>query len=140
MLKQTGRVVLAFAATLLLAATVWSQAIFATLTGVVTDSSGAVVAGAKVTLRNADSGDLRDTVTDNQGYYTFASVPVGTYNLTVTQAGFSDFSGKRNRFRRRRETKRERVAASGKHQSDGRGLRTVPTSLRRWIRARSPTS
>ena len=37
----------------------WSQAIFATLTGVVTDSSGAVVANASVTLRNAESGDIR---------------------------------------------------------------------------------
>jgi hypothetical protein len=92
MLKQTGRSVLALAAMVLLAATLWSQAIFATLTGVVTDSSGAVVAGVKVTLRNAESGDLRDTVTDNQGYYTFASVPVGTYNLTVTQPGFQTFA------------------------------------------------
>ncbi len=69
----------------------WAQAIFATLTGVVNDPSGAVVAGVKVTLRNAESGDLRDTVTDNQGYYTFASVPVGTYNLTIGAPGFQTF-------------------------------------------------
>ncbi len=92
MLKQTGKVVFALAATVLLAATLWSQAIFATLTGVVSDPSGAVVAGAKVTLRNADSGDIRDTVTDNQGYYTFASVPVGSYNLTISSAGFQTFA------------------------------------------------
>ncbi|HEX4166775.1 MAG TPA: carboxypeptidase-like regulatory domain-containing protein [Bryobacteraceae bacterium] len=75
---------------LLVAATaaLWSQAIFATLSGVVTDPSGAVVANAKVTLKNADSGSLRNTVTDNQGYYSFASVPVGTYDLTVEQTGF----------------------------------------------------
>ena len=69
-------------------APLWSQAIFATLSGVVTDSSGAVVANAKVTLKNSDSGSQRDTVTDNQGYYSFASVAVGTYNLTVEQTGF----------------------------------------------------
>ncbi len=76
---------------LLVNAALWSQALFATLTGVVTDPSGAVVAGVKVTLRNAESGDVRETITDNQGYYTFASVPVGTYNLTITAAGFQTF-------------------------------------------------
>jgi Carboxypeptidase regulatory-like domain len=91
MLKQMGKVMLAVAATMLLAATAWSQAIFATLTGVVTDPTGAVVPQAKITLRNAASGDTRNTVADQQGYYTFASVPVGAYNLTVTQAGFQTF-------------------------------------------------
>jgi hypothetical protein len=71
--------------------TVWSQGIFATLTGVVTDPAGAVVSNAKVTLRNAESGDERNTVTDNQGYYTFASVPVGTYDVTVEAPGFQSF-------------------------------------------------
>jgi hypothetical protein len=66
----------------------WAQAIFATLTGVVTDPSGAVVTNAKVTLHDAESGSARDTVTDNAGYYTFASVPVGTYNLTIEAPGF----------------------------------------------------
>jgi Carboxypeptidase regulatory-like domain len=73
---------------IILAATLWSQAIFATLTGIVSDPSGAVVANAKVTLRNTESGDLRDTTTDAQGYYTFASVPVGTYDLTIEAPGF----------------------------------------------------
>lgn len=76
------------AGALLLAGGLWGQAIFGTLTGVVNDPSGALVANAKVTLRDADSGSTRDTVTDSDGYYTFASVPVGTYVLTVTAAGF----------------------------------------------------
>ncbi len=92
MLKRTSHLLLGLAAIFgLAAATLWSQALFATLTGVVTDPSGAVVAGLKVTLRNAESGDLRDTVTDNQGYYSFASVPVGTYNLTISAPGFQNF-------------------------------------------------
>lgn len=91
MLKKTGHVLLGLAALFCLAASVWSQALFSTLTGVVTDPSGAVVAGLKVTLRNAESGDLRDTVTDNQGYYSFASVPVGTYNLNISAPGFQNF-------------------------------------------------
>lgn len=67
---------------------IWGQAIFGTLTGVVNDPSGALVANAKITLRDAQSGSARDTVTDNDGYYTFASVPVGTYVLTVIAPGF----------------------------------------------------
>jgi len=66
----------------------WGQGIFATLTGVVTDPSQSVVAGAKVTLRDTGSGSERETVTNADGYYTFASVPVGTYALSVDAQGF----------------------------------------------------
>lgn len=75
----------------LLSAAIYGQAIFATLTGVVSDSTGAVVPNAKITLTNATSGDVRTTVTNNQGYYTFASVPVGSYNLSVQASGFKAF-------------------------------------------------
>jgi hypothetical protein len=75
---------------LVLAATLPAQSIYATLTGVVSDPSGAVVPNASVKLRNQASGSLRETVTNAEGYYTFASVPVGdfTYELTVETKGF----------------------------------------------------
>ena len=66
----------------------WAQGIFATLTGVVTDPSQSVVAGAKVTLTDTTSGSVRDTVTNSDGYFTFASVPVGTYSMTTEASGF----------------------------------------------------
>jgi hypothetical protein len=69
----------------------WAQGIFGTLTGVVTDPSGSVVANSNVKLTDAGSGSERATVTDGQGYYTFASVPVGTYNLTVETPGFQTY-------------------------------------------------
>lgn len=69
-------------------AIVTAQAIFATLTGLVEDSSGAAVANVKVVLRNADSGIERNTVTDGQGFYTFASVAAGTYDVTFESPGF----------------------------------------------------
>ena len=69
-------------------ATLSAQSIYATLTGVVSDPSQAVVAGASVKLRDQQSGSLRDSVTNHDGYYTFASVPVGTYELTVEAKGF----------------------------------------------------
>src|SRR5215472_2037715 len=66
------------------------QSIFATLTGVVSDPSGAVVPNAKIHLRNEGTGSLRDTETNTDGYFTFASLPVGdfTYELTVDAQGF----------------------------------------------------
>jgi Carboxypeptidase regulatory-like domain len=76
---------------LLTGGTLWGQGIFATLTGVVSDPSGAVVANAKVVLKDAASGSLRDTTTNGDGYFTFASVPVGTYNLSVVAPGFSTY-------------------------------------------------
>lgn len=81
-----GLVLALMAATNLLA-----QGIYATLTGVVTDQSQAVVAGAKVTLTDAQSGSQRDTVTNSDGYFTFASVPVGSYRLTVDAKGFTAY-------------------------------------------------
>src|SRR5438874_741733 len=68
--------------------TLWAQGIFATLTGVVTDPSESVVPNAKVTLRDVGSGSVRETATNGEGYYTFASVPVGTYSLTIEAQGF----------------------------------------------------
>jgi len=75
----------------LLAVNAWGQGIYATLTGVVSDPSQSVISNAKVVLRDAQSGSQRDTVTNSDGYYTFASVPVGTYVLTVEMAGFQSY-------------------------------------------------
>src|SRR5438270_544730 len=65
-----------------------AQSIYGTLTGVVSDPAEALVAQASVKLRDQQSGSLRDTVTNGEGYYTFASVPPGTYELTVEAKGF----------------------------------------------------
>ena len=65
-----------------------AQSIFATLTGTVADASGAVVPGASVTLTNTASGDVRKSVSNQEGYYTFTSVPTGTYDLLVEAKGF----------------------------------------------------
>ncbi|HEY1949697.1 MAG TPA: carboxypeptidase-like regulatory domain-containing protein [Bryobacteraceae bacterium] len=91
MSKKIISLLSAITVAILLCANVWSQGIFATLTGIVSDSSGAVVANANVKLRDAGSGSERTTVTDGQGYYTFASVPVGTYILSVELAGFQGY-------------------------------------------------
>ena len=69
-------------------ATLPAQSIFSTLTGVVADPGGAVVPSAKVILKDARSGSVRESATNNDGYYTFASVPAGLYELTVSVKGF----------------------------------------------------
>ncbi len=69
-----------------------AQGVFGTLDGVVTDPTGAVVPNAKITLTDAISGSARNTVSDGAGFYNFPSVPVGTYNLSVSAAGFKDYA------------------------------------------------
>jgi hypothetical protein len=68
-----------------------AQGIFATLTGVVSDPLGSVISNATIKLTDAVSGSVRETKTNDQGYYTFASVPVGSYNLSVEAQGFEAY-------------------------------------------------
>src|ERR1051325_5927480 len=59
-----------------------------TLTGVIADPAGAVVANAAIELRGAETGTQYQAVTSATGNYTFTQLPVGTYELTVAVAGF----------------------------------------------------
>jgi hypothetical protein len=60
----------------------------ANINGTVTDQSGAVVPTANVTVSNPDRGFVRKLVSDSQGEYTAARVPIGSYVITVEKAGF----------------------------------------------------
>ncbi len=60
----------------------------ASIAGEVTDSNGAVVAGAAVKLVNKAAGIEKTAATDNAGRYVFAAVEPGSYELTVTAKGF----------------------------------------------------
>jgi len=60
----------------------------ATISGVVTDPSGAAVAGAKVTAREQRTGFERSTTTSGDGLYSLVRLPVGLYDLTIEQRGF----------------------------------------------------
>lgn len=61
-----------------------------TIQGVVKDPSDAVVAGAKVTIVNLDTGLRRELTTNDQGFYAAPTLPVGRYELTASKAGFSN--------------------------------------------------
>jgi hypothetical protein len=72
----------------LIAAPGFAQRITGAIRGTVTDTSGAVVPGASVTLRSPGTGFNRSTVTNSEGVYSFAEVPVGTYDVEVSLQGF----------------------------------------------------
>jgi hypothetical protein len=85
------KVLAAFTLLCALAANLPAQSLYSTLTGVVSDPTQALVGQATVKLRDERSGSLRETVSNSQGYFTFASVPVGAYELTVSAAGFETY-------------------------------------------------
>ena len=64
------------------------QAVTGTIVGTVTDSTGAIVSGAKVTISNTGTGLTRTFVSDKAGEYTAPSLPTGTYVVTAEMAGF----------------------------------------------------
>src|SRR6201993_4310157 len=59
--------------------------------GTVTDQSGGAVSGAKVTLINEATNVTRDTDSGGNGEYLFIEVPVGSYEIDVTQQGFRKY-------------------------------------------------
>ncbi len=80
------RMVLAFV--VLAAASLMAQTFRGTILGTVTDPSGAVVTGAKVTAKNVNTGLERTTQTSADGSYSIPELPIGTYTVTVSQSGF----------------------------------------------------
>ena len=74
-----------------LAPPLYAQAVSGDVSGYVNDPTGAVIPGAKVTLTNQASKSTRDTKSDSAGYFSFASIPAGTYQLEVQLNGFASF-------------------------------------------------
>src|SRR6266516_2768663 len=84
------RMVLAFV--VLAAVSLMAQTFRGTILGTVTDPSGAVVTGAKVTAKNVNTGLERTTQTSADGSYSIPELPIGTYTVTVSQSGFQTSS------------------------------------------------
>ena len=71
----------------------WGQAVSTgTITGTVTDDTGAVVAGASVTLVSKTTGDTRTTTTNDVGHYIIQSVDPGAYVLKFKKSGFAELN------------------------------------------------
>jgi hypothetical protein len=66
----------------------------ASLTGTVTDPSGAAIPHAQVALKNAEHGINRTSVSNESGDFLFASLPIGSYDVTVIAPGFKKYEAK----------------------------------------------
>ena len=67
----------------------WSQEVTASITGTVTDQSGAAVSGATVTATSQEQGLVYTATTNDSGLYLIAHLPVGSYSLKIEKAGFA---------------------------------------------------
>jgi hypothetical protein len=76
----------------------FAQQLTGTLSGTTTDSSGAVVANAKVTMKNEASGDTRTTLSNATGYFSITAVQPGGYTISVTAPGFKQWTTSGVRF------------------------------------------
>src|SRR5450755_3963506 len=81
-------IVNALSVSLLMASAALAQVNTASLTGLIKDSSDAVVAGAKVSAQNVSTGAERSTETNGEGYYFLADLPVGVWDISVEKTGF----------------------------------------------------
>src|SRR5438309_11904505 len=63
----------------------------ASLGGTVSDESGALVPGAKVTVRSVETGFEQDTSSDATGAFLFSRLPIGRYELQVEKSGFPTY-------------------------------------------------
>jgi Carboxypeptidase regulatory-like domain/TonB-dependent Receptor Plug Domain len=72
----------------LFSAALFGQSSSGTVTGTVTDPSGAVVPGAAVSIHNPVSQYERTATTDKAGHFQFSNIPFNPYHLTVTMTGF----------------------------------------------------
>ncbi|MGA7931206.1 MAG: carboxypeptidase regulatory-like domain-containing protein, partial [Candidatus Sulfotelmatobacter sp.] len=71
-------------------AAAWAQDT-ASITGTITDPSGAAIPNAKVAVRNAEHGINRTSTSNGSGDFLIASLPIGSYDLIVTAQGFKKY-------------------------------------------------
>ncbi len=84
---------LRFSAVFLIASGIsWAQHDAATVTGTVTEASGAVLPSANVTVTNVDTKLMFKGVSNQDGIYSIPNLPIGDYTLDITHQGFKVFS------------------------------------------------
>lgn len=72
-------------------APVWSQAVYGTIVGTVTDSSGGAIVGAKVTITDIGRDVTQSTTTNESGNYTQRFLIAGSYRIRIEASGFKTF-------------------------------------------------
>jgi hypothetical protein len=78
-------------ALLMIFSSIASAGVGGSISGTITDSSGAVVAKATVTATNAETGIQQTVNTDNKGFYSFPALPIGRYDLSVAVNAFRPY-------------------------------------------------
>jgi hypothetical protein len=77
---------------LLFASAAFAQSDRGIITGTVTDTSGAVIAGAAIEAKQLETGAVSLTTSTATGNYTLTELPVGSYQVTATVGGFKKYS------------------------------------------------
>ena len=80
--------VLLSVALILAPGSVFGQSTFGEIRGAVTDASGAIMANAQVEAKRVQTVEVRKTVTDSSGNYSFVNLDAGTYEITTDSSGF----------------------------------------------------
>jgi len=73
------------------AALMFGQTGLATMTGTVSDQSGAVVANVAVRARHIDTGEVLSSTTTSTGNYSISQMPIGAYEITLEAPGFKTY-------------------------------------------------
>ena len=94
MMRAKLALLFAFLLALCLPLATHAQKFTGTITGTVTDPSGAVVPGVSVTVVNDRTGASRTTTTNDQGSFSFPELDAGTYTMTVNKPGFKKLTEK----------------------------------------------
>jgi hypothetical protein len=110
--KQWIGVALAFAALLVFMPALHAQTT-ATLSGTVTDASGAVIPGAQVTVTNVADGSARQVTSDGAGFFSFPALDPGTYNVKASAKGFNA----------------KEITGIVLHAGDQRGIASIPLAV-----------
>src|SRR5215831_19626379 len=95
MLRRLWKVVVLLAVSILLtlvAQPLPAQVLFGSVSGTISDQSGAGVPKAHVTLINKATSVQKEGDTNENGYYSITDVPPGTYDLTVKTSGFKSLT------------------------------------------------
>ena len=87
-LSRLGFRILVLIGFLILPLGAWAQLDTGAVTGVVTDTSGAIVPGATVTITNTETGFASSTKSDSAGIYTFSPIRIGSYSITASAPSF----------------------------------------------------
>ena len=81
--------IFALGLSLLVSAPGWAQVAGSTLSGTVTDASGALLPNAQLSIKNVATGSTRTVSADAAGFYTAPNLLPGTYDITTVAPGFA---------------------------------------------------